>query len=40
MNFGMIKFNQSINGVAPKTEQNYVTLILTALLLILKLKIL
>ena len=35
MNFGMITLNQSI-----KTEQNYVTWILTALLFILKLKIL
>ena len=34
MNFGMITLNQSI-----KTEQNYVTWILTALLFILKLKI-
>ena len=33
MNFGMITLNQSI-----KTEQNYVTWILTALLFILKLK--
>ena len=39
MNFGMIKLNQSFNLVASKTEQNYVTLILTALLFILKLKI-
>ena len=44
MNFGMITLNQSINGVALnggalKTEQNYVTWILTALLFILKLKI-
>ena len=34
MNFGMITLNQNI-----KTEQNYVTWILTALLFILKLKI-
>ena len=33
MNFGMITLNQNI-----KTEQNYVTWILTALLFILKLK--
>ena len=44
MNFGMIRLNQNINevalnGVALKTEQNYVTQILTSLLLILKLKI-
>ena len=44
MNFGMITLNQSINGVALngvvlKTEQNYVTWILTVLLFILKLKI-
>ena len=40
MNFGMITLNQSINGVALtavafKTEQNYVTWILTAFLFIL-----
>ena len=34
MNFSMIKLSQNI-----KTEQNYVTWILTALLFILKLKI-
>ena len=44
MNFGMIRLNQNINevalnGVALKTEQNYVTQILASLLLILKLKI-
>ena len=39
MNFGKITLNQSINRVVLKTEKNYVTWILKALLFILKLKI-